>query len=348
MLLSRDANTDLVRALAIALVLVHHLGQNMVSIPAWLHAYFNLGFHGVTLFFVLSGWLIGGLYWRERATSGRVDILRFWGRRWLRTLPPYFAVLPVAYLAVWLFRAEPFELRYVFFLQNYLDEMPFFLVSWSLAVEEHFYLLLPLLLGSFALLRISMHGALLALIALSIAARLIDPAAQAGTPFGYAITASHLNMTGLMLGVYLAYVRMHNAELWQAYSNWALKLFLPFLVGFLSLPFWTGEIRYLFGSSFVSFVCAAGLIISVTNSTFRIARYAAVHKLALWSYSIYLTHALVINATMLLAPRLGVPTNLMVPVSLALILLLGGLCYTLVENPSMKLRERLIPRSPRT
>lgn len=340
---TRDANTDLVRALAITLVLIHHLGQNMESVPAIVHRYLNLGFHGVTLFFVLSGWLIGGLYWRERAAHGQVDIPRFWARRWLRTLPPYFAVLPIAYMAVWLFRGEPFEWRYLLFLQNYQIEMPFFLVSWSLAVEEHFYLLLPLVLGVIALLRLSMHAALLCLIALSVSARLLDPNAQAGTSFGYAITASHLNMSGLMLGVYLAYTKVHQDTLWERYSSWAKLLFLPLLIGFFTLPFWEIEPHYRFGGSYVSLVCAAGLVVCVSSNTFRFAELQIVRKLALWSYSIYLTHALMINATMLVAAKFGIHANLMLLVTALLILVLGAISFAVIEKPAMSLRERWVP-----
>ncbi len=105
------------------------------------------GQHGVDLFFVLSGWLIGGLYWREMKAFSGVGVLRFWVRRWMRTLPPYFAALLLSWLAVSAARAEPFDWRYLVFLQNYYERIPFFLVSWSLCIEEHFYLAAPIAAG---------------------------------------------------------------------------------------------------------------------------------------------------------------------------------------------------------
>lgn len=94
---SRNSNLDLVRALTITLILIHHIGQFLPNISSIAHRYTSLGAYGVDLFFVLSGWLIGLLYWKEKKQYGDVDLFRFWGRRWMRTIPPYLAVLPVAY-----------------------------------------------------------------------------------------------------------------------------------------------------------------------------------------------------------------------------------------------------------
>lgn len=116
----RDENTDLVRATAIVMVIVHHIGQFQTTVPTQLLKWFSLGAYGVDLFFVLSGWLIGGLLWREHQHSGTVNIVRFWGRRWLRTLPLYFAVLPIAYLSVWWHRDQAFDFGYLFFFTKLL------------------------------------------------------------------------------------------------------------------------------------------------------------------------------------------------------------------------------------
>jgi peptidoglycan/LPS O-acetylase OafA/YrhL len=110
-----------------------------------------LGQLGVELFFVLSGFLIGGILIRsymgtERFSIGHVR--HFLVRRWFRTLPAYWLVLTadiVLYLALF-GKLEPYKFLYYFFLQNLWYPHPpyFFGEAWSLAVEEWCYLLLPL------------------------------------------------------------------------------------------------------------------------------------------------------------------------------------------------------------
>src|SRR5262249_23083778 len=70
----RDHNLDLIRATAIAMVLIYHgIVMSPIQSP-WIRQMTNYGQYGVDLFFVLSGWLIGGLYWRERKEFGNVLI----------------------------------------------------------------------------------------------------------------------------------------------------------------------------------------------------------------------------------------------------------------------------------
>lgn len=145
---TRVFGLDAVRASAIALVLISHYG---VFVPAW-HGYTPrysiavLGTLGVDLFFVLSGFLIGRLLIDvvQRAPSF-ANLRIFLVRRWMRTLPLY-----IVWLFVSLIVTPPSDgfashfFRYLVFMQNLAWPMPnsnWFAVSWSLAVEEWFYLL---------------------------------------------------------------------------------------------------------------------------------------------------------------------------------------------------------------
>ena len=103
---TRDSNLDLLRAAAILMVVVYHVAQRWpVALPR-LTAFTQYGEHGVDLFFVLSGWLIGGLLWREHEKFGNVQIARFICRRALRTVPPYLVALAIFYVGVFVTRRE--------------------------------------------------------------------------------------------------------------------------------------------------------------------------------------------------------------------------------------------------
>jgi len=138
---------DLLRGCAILLVLVHHSFSLDLPQPALeeLQVFtplIRMGDIGVPIFFVLSGYLIGGLMLKEASETGKLDPVRFLFRRAFKIYPPFYAVI-IVYSAYLILFENGMDLerllREIFFLQNYgagglID------VSWSLAVEEHFYL----------------------------------------------------------------------------------------------------------------------------------------------------------------------------------------------------------------
>jgi peptidoglycan/LPS O-acetylase OafA/YrhL len=139
----RVQQLDVLRGIAVLLVLVHHS-------PGGEGAVLKAGWTGVDLFFVLSGFLVSGLLFKEHLRSGRIRPGRFYLRRGLKIYPNFYVMLALtsALLAWARVPVEPRNvLHEVVFLQNYLptawwgrDH------AWSLAIEEHFYFLLPLLL----------------------------------------------------------------------------------------------------------------------------------------------------------------------------------------------------------
>lgn len=139
---------DVFRSFAILFVLIGHSLEHS-KVPAQLQIFGKLGILGVELFFVLSGFLIGGIVMRL-IDQGKFHTLQhvsdFWKRRWLRTLPLYF-------LALLAFLRFDYHGRhaltdypaYFVFMQSFAQKIPeFFELSWSLAIEEHFYLWFPL------------------------------------------------------------------------------------------------------------------------------------------------------------------------------------------------------------
>lgn len=141
---------DIVRAAAIFFVMLLHAG-NFVP-EQFIPFYKKIFYDGVGVFFVLSGFLIGGILIKqvEKYKFSFKSLLHFWVKRWSRTLPNYFLFLAVL-LLIEFFNVENFHidnyLKYFVFSQN-LNGAPsdFFLHSWSLSVEEWFYLTIPMIL----------------------------------------------------------------------------------------------------------------------------------------------------------------------------------------------------------
>jgi peptidoglycan/LPS O-acetylase OafA/YrhL len=169
----RNFGLDLIRCAAILLVMIGH-GLYLIAplLPEFVAINLRLTGHwGVQLFFVLSGFLIGGIFIKEigKKEYNKKFVLNFWKRRWFRTVPNYLLFLS-AYVALnfalsphfragtmwggtFLIERQADMPYFPFFLQNFLTyDINWFGHSWSLAVEEWFYLLLPAFTGAAYLL----------------------------------------------------------------------------------------------------------------------------------------------------------------------------------------------------
>ena len=147
---NRILGLDIVRAVAILLVVSGHgsfiLKDTVLDGPWSLPP-----IDGVDIFFVLSGFLIGGILLHDindaRGFGGH-QLLTFWKRRWFRTLPNYYLILAVNYFVAThgIIKADPdaFTWQFIVFTQNFKEPFfGFFWESWSLSVEEWFYLISP-------------------------------------------------------------------------------------------------------------------------------------------------------------------------------------------------------------
>lgn len=158
---SRNKSLDVLRAIAVFMTFGRHMAAPQKDLPPLvyniLHAWFKTGWAGVSLFFVLSGFLVSSLMFNEFANTGGIRFARFYIRRGLKIYPAFYCLLAVslvlAYAGPHYFQRDltpPGKLEWkivlseMFFLQNYLGYI--WVHVWSLAVEEHFYISLGILI----------------------------------------------------------------------------------------------------------------------------------------------------------------------------------------------------------
>lgn len=151
---TRIFGLDLIRAVAILLVMVSHSAMLMFPIEntSIILSFFKFfGAIGVDLFFVLSGFLIGGILLKhiQKEQTSFKDLFHFWVRRWFRTLPNYFLILIINIFLFYALYGIVFNQLAEFFLfvQNFSGPHPeFFTEAWSLSIEEFAYIIGPMLL----------------------------------------------------------------------------------------------------------------------------------------------------------------------------------------------------------
>jgi peptidoglycan/LPS O-acetylase OafA/YrhL len=367
---SRVFGLDLLRAAAITMVicahgfvvLYPHLGDPLAIFG-------HGGFYGVELFFVLSGFLIGRILIGLGADLGRVGkVALFYVRRWFRTLPLFFLFLIINVVFEYWFRAHRVglgeALGHGFFLRNFARfRMTFFPESWSLAIEEWFYLLFPaaLWLGLKFTKRFDrvFLSAAFGFFAFSTIARIFgasDPAATWSEELRMVVI---YRFDALMIGMIAAWLSIRFEKIWLR------SAFLCALGGLILLlamyaTLWKIENgRLAFGDDdffartfrFTLVSIGFGLLLPWASAWKLAAENAAsssVRKIALWSYSLYLVHLPVF----VLVSRAGLGAETRMPLPKALLsfalqiggaILLSALLYRFFEAPCTRLREKAGP-----
>lgn len=350
---------DLIRALAVALVLVTHasflflpLTRDLGVFDAW----WMLGQFGVELFFVLSGFLIGGIL-ANQAESGELDLRRFWMRRWLRTLPNYYLFLLLNFLLErWVSGAWPPAWSYLVFWQNFAWPAPMFYgESWSLAIEEIFYLVAPLLvllargrggrfvrpipwivagIAVFTLVRIGfvLHG---------------DPSWDEGVR---KVTLVRLDAIAYGVLAVLLY-RRHRPDLRTAGVIAALGL-VGIALGmacYLGLPRDSSVFARTLLFNLISISSAALLPLGALwqRSGLPAVLDVGVRRLALWSYALYVSHLALLRVLTLVFGWKGTTWLECLLQAFAygvLAIALAALVHRCYEAPMLRLRDAVAPK----
>ena len=361
---------DLLRAAAIMMVVCAH--AFVVLYPHFgepLGFFGHGGFYGVELFFVLSGFLIGQILIRAGNDLERGgNVAFFYVRRWFRTLPLFFLFLIVNVIFEHLFRAHAVgfgeALSHGFFLRNLTGfHLTFFPESWSLAIEEWFYLLFPaaLWLGLKVTKRFDVVflSAAFGFFAFSTVARMVtapDPTATWSEELRMVVI---YRFDALMIGMLAAWLSIRFQKNWLRFASLcALAGIVLLVVMYASL--WKianghlefGDDSYFARTLRFSLVSLGFALLLPWSSAWKLAGEnrgsAAVRKIALWSYGLYLVHLPVFT----LVSRAGLGAE--APMSLAKALfsfalqlggaiLLSASLYRYFEAPCTRLREKAAP-----
>ncbi|PTQ94064.1 peptidoglycan/LPS O-acetylase OafA/YrhL [Mucilaginibacter yixingensis] len=360
----RIIGLDILRSTAILAVLMAHSSDLLSKETTFKAAAFFSGFFGVELFFVLSGFLIGTVLMKTfnipHLNTSSIGL--FWIRRWFRTLPNYYLIIGVYNLLyhhithTWVYSFKN-NTSYFFFLQNIKPGMSaqYFSVSWSLAIEEWFYLLFPLLLfiGQYLsknrrLVLLSVTGIFI-FIPLLLRAYFALTSANTEWDNGFR-KVMPLRLDGIGVGVLLAYIHYyHKTSLEKARFKlcgigsciliaetlfWACPQFIN--TGLSSLLFKT--IFFTCFSIGVALVLPAFYYLKISHKS--LFGYA-VTNISLVSYSVYLLHPLVL----LILPNMLAKRHLDNPIlHFALVwvmsFLLSWVLYQIFEKPTTNLRDK--------
>src|SRR5213592_452387 len=249
----RQPGLDLLRALAIIVVVIYHAALFGFKLPGRVDRF---GWIGVDLFFVLSGYLIGGQLLAPLARDQRMNLGRFFARRALRIMPAYFVVLAIYFLLPsWREYSEMSQPLWKFLLsiQNIaLHGGTAFSHAWSLAVEDQFYLALPFLL-LFLYRRPSsavIVPCLLVVGGIALRAFLAaqNPSIDGGVSFrgfqAWIYYPTWTRLDPLVFGVALAAIEKFRPQWWKRLTGFAIWLWLPALA-LIVFALWLGEGEYL-------------------------------------------------------------------------------------------------------
>jgi peptidoglycan/LPS O-acetylase OafA/YrhL len=342
----RRLGLDVLRAFAILAVLVSHYGIYFtawygVALPFQLAA---AGFFGVELFFVLSGFLIGRLLITslDQGVSARAWLI-FMVRRWMRTLPLY-----VVCLLILLFGhipqspGLPRDWPWFFTMtQNFAWPMVdnAFSVSWSLTVEEWFYVLFSGLLFAIAALagtRVALCGTLLVFLAVPTWLRWHLPPSVDWAEVTSKVVIYRLDAIGF--GVLCAWMFARHARPMH-YPR------LLFAVGLLIIAlFWGGVLDHLLHPpaqlrrTFIFDVASVGFVLWMPAAAaleWRVPRLlaGAARLLSNQSYAMYLTHLTIIECVNIWRVHAHIPTPLAILVTLTALFAVSTLSYHALERP---------------
>ena len=355
---------DFLRAFAIIIVFLFHYYILSHGQPEWLPNLASFGWTGVDLFFVLSGFLISSQLFSQIKKGQALSLKEFFLKRFFRILPAYWVTLGL-YFCFPLFRekeALPPLWEFLTFTQNLglnLKDFGTFSHAWSLCVEEHFYLLLPLVLIFLQVCKLlnKSYWLLLALFVFGFVVRIYSfdrlylpgIAEEDGWMYWYKYIyyPTYNRLDGLLMGVAIAGIYQFLPQFWNRISKYGNGFIVLSLLVLTGAYFLCQDPQSYHASVFGFPLVALGYGLMVIGAispgsylfTVNSPLLAGIAKL---SYAIYLTHKGIIHLVHSLLADFDINSHLMLLLCMVSCGLGALLLNLIVEQPFMKLRNRIL------
>lgn len=355
---------DHLRAFAIILVFFFHYYIVSGGEPEWLPDVASFGWTGVDLFFVLSGFLISSQLFLQIKQGQLISFKVFFLKRLFRIVPAYLATVAI-YFCFPYFRekeALPPVWKFLTFTQNFdldLKDYGTFSHCWSLCVEEHFYLFLPLIL---LFLQTSKWFSkafwlLIGLFVFGFAIRFYSfnylylPKIDAENSwmywYKYIYYPTYNRLDGLLVGVSIAGIYQFLPHFWSRLSKYGNQ-FIVVSLGVLAGAYFMCEDLLTFNVSLFGFPLIAlgfGLLVvgAISPTSFLYKTNSKITTfIANLSFAIYLTHKGIITATHKLLKDFEIEHNVMLLICIITCILGAYILHLAVEKPFMKMRKKVI------
>ncbi len=338
--LNRIPSLDGLRAISILFVLWGHL-CGTGNFPIQETDTFNLANLGVRMFFVISGFLITGILINELNKTSSINLKKFYFRRTLRIFPPYyFFLFTIGIIGLWGGLSVSLHdwLSSVLYISNFTPIKTWELGhTWSLAVEEQFYLIMPFLL--FAIRKKNVLIVLCLVILIAPLVRFATILFASDIDARWVAFGFQANADSLAFGCVLALLKgkLGVNSLYQKFLGSRMFLFVPVIGLSLNLLSDRPRIYFLFAITIINLCLVLCLDWAVTFNESIIGRFLNLRSFAYLgtlSYSIYLWQQPFLNRN-----SDAFYTNF--PLNIVFLMICALISFYVIEKPSLRLRARL-------
>lgn len=347
---------DCLRFIAISLVVLHHQAMDFDPFMAWMK---DFGWSGVDIFFTMSGFLITQILQKEFDRKNTIELKKFWIRRAIRLWPSWLLVLMVSTAVLFIFARNNIALKeriyetlwlYYLHLANYATSLfsctqTIVCHYWSLALEEHFYILWPPLLIAYLKKPKLRIWIILFLLLVPYLFRVFH--ALEGHERYWSRQTTHARIDAIAWGCFLAlyFDRLPRLKIWAEAFALAVSVFLLYLAFYVMFPATHNPWLQYANFTMISWATCLWLWISLKGEISGVRRFLRSRLLAwcgIMSYGVYLVHLLsnAIVFSLLKRFSLDLPNYSIVAINFILPYAGAAALYYYVDKPVEKIKKR--------